>query len=182
MLQERLGHPDIQTTFNTYGGLFHGYDEGIACALDDAFIASIWALRVPDPCHFPYRHGTKRVLRQRKPLLVGDPVDGLQSHRFHPPWTRRPRVVASVLLIQPEAELDEQVLGPGRHMLVGVRVPSPAPHSHRGFRNTRPHASRNERTVDSALGFARIWSLYWVEDQSGQVATPRGFRTSPVVG
>ena len=39
MLQERLGHPDIQTTFNTYGGLFHGYDEGIACALDDAFIA-----------------------------------------------------------------------------------------------------------------------------------------------
>jgi integrase len=41
VLQERLGHRDIQTTFNVYGGLFHGFDEGIADALDDAFTASL---------------------------------------------------------------------------------------------------------------------------------------------
>ena len=41
VLQERLGHRDIQTTFNVYGGLFHGFDEGIAHALDDAFTASL---------------------------------------------------------------------------------------------------------------------------------------------
>jgi len=41
VLQERLGHRDIQTTFNVYGGLFHGFDEGIADALDDAFTAPL---------------------------------------------------------------------------------------------------------------------------------------------
>ena len=41
VLQERLGHRDIQTTFNVYGGLFHGFDEGIADALDGAFTASL---------------------------------------------------------------------------------------------------------------------------------------------
>ncbi len=37
----RLGHRDIQTTFNVYGGLFHEFDEDIADALDDAFTASL---------------------------------------------------------------------------------------------------------------------------------------------
>ncbi len=41
VLQERLGHRDIQTTFNTYGGLLSGYDDGIADALDEAFRASL---------------------------------------------------------------------------------------------------------------------------------------------
>jgi integrase len=37
VLQERLGHRDIGTTYNTYGGLFPGYDEDVADALDVAF-------------------------------------------------------------------------------------------------------------------------------------------------
>ena len=41
VLQERLGHRDITTTLGVYGGLFPGYDEDIAQALDDAFTASI---------------------------------------------------------------------------------------------------------------------------------------------
>ena len=41
VLQERLGHRDIATTLDVYGGLFHGYDEGIAEALDTAFLATM---------------------------------------------------------------------------------------------------------------------------------------------
>jgi len=41
VLQERLGHRDITTTLGVYGGLFPGYDEDIAQALDDVFTASI---------------------------------------------------------------------------------------------------------------------------------------------
>jgi integrase len=41
VLQERLGHRDITTTFGVYGGLFPGYDEDVAQALDDVFTASI---------------------------------------------------------------------------------------------------------------------------------------------
>jgi integrase len=41
VLMERLGHRDIQTTFNVYGGLLSGYDDGIADALDEAFRASL---------------------------------------------------------------------------------------------------------------------------------------------
>jgi integrase len=41
VLQERLGHRDITTTFSVYGGLFPGFDEGVAEALDEAFIASL---------------------------------------------------------------------------------------------------------------------------------------------
>jgi integrase len=40
VLMERLGHRDIRTTLNIYGGLFHGYDEGVANALDEVFQAS----------------------------------------------------------------------------------------------------------------------------------------------
>ena len=41
VLQERLGHRDITTTFGVYGGLFPGADEGVAEALDEAFRASL---------------------------------------------------------------------------------------------------------------------------------------------
>lgn len=41
VIQSRLGHRDISTTMDTYGGLFHGYDEGVAEALDEAFTASL---------------------------------------------------------------------------------------------------------------------------------------------
>ena len=41
VIQSRLGHRDISTTMDTYGGLFHGYDEGVAEALDGAFTASL---------------------------------------------------------------------------------------------------------------------------------------------
>jgi integrase len=37
VLQERLGHRDIQTTYNVYGHLFDGYDEDLVDALDDTF-------------------------------------------------------------------------------------------------------------------------------------------------
>ncbi len=37
MLQARLGHASISTTMNIYGGLFAGYDEAVADALDTTF-------------------------------------------------------------------------------------------------------------------------------------------------
>jgi hypothetical protein len=37
MLQARLGHSSIATTMNIYGGLFAGYDEAVADALDTTF-------------------------------------------------------------------------------------------------------------------------------------------------
>ncbi|MCJ7779657.1 MAG: hypothetical protein MUQ27_02410 [Acidimicrobiia bacterium] len=36
-----LDHRDISTTMDVYGGLFHGYDDGVAEALDEAFTASL---------------------------------------------------------------------------------------------------------------------------------------------
>jgi integrase len=41
VIQSRLGHRDISTTMDVYGGLFHGYDDGVAEALDEAFTASL---------------------------------------------------------------------------------------------------------------------------------------------
>jgi len=41
VLQERLGHRNITTTYNIYGHLFHGYDDELVDALDDTFTASI---------------------------------------------------------------------------------------------------------------------------------------------
>jgi integrase len=41
VIQARLGHASILTTMNTYGGLFPGFDEGVAEAIDDAFRASL---------------------------------------------------------------------------------------------------------------------------------------------
>ena len=37
VLQARMGHSSIAITMDTYGGLFSGFDEGIATALDEAF-------------------------------------------------------------------------------------------------------------------------------------------------
>jgi len=36
-----MGHSSISVTMDTYGGLFHGFDESVAEALDDAFTASL---------------------------------------------------------------------------------------------------------------------------------------------
>ncbi|MFC2153339.1 hypothetical protein ACFLQ7_01740 [Actinomycetota bacterium] len=37
MLQARLGHSSIAATMNIHGGLFAGYDEAVAVALDTTF-------------------------------------------------------------------------------------------------------------------------------------------------
>jgi integrase len=39
VLHARMGHSSITVTMDVYGGLFTGYDEGVATALDDAFSA-----------------------------------------------------------------------------------------------------------------------------------------------
>jgi integrase len=41
VLQARMGHSSIKVTMDVYGGLFSGFDEGIADALDEAFTASL---------------------------------------------------------------------------------------------------------------------------------------------
>ena len=41
VLQVRMGHSSISVTMDTYGGLFHGFDESVAEALDDVFSAAI---------------------------------------------------------------------------------------------------------------------------------------------
>jgi integrase len=49
VLQARMGHSSITVTMDTYGGLFAGFDEGVATAFDDAFAASF----VSDSCQNP---------------------------------------------------------------------------------------------------------------------------------
>jgi integrase len=49
ILQARMGHSSISVTMDIYGGLFPGFDEGVATALDDAFSASF----VSEPCQNP---------------------------------------------------------------------------------------------------------------------------------
>jgi hypothetical protein len=44
-----MGHSSITVTMDVYGGLFAGYDEGVATAFDDAFSASF----VSDSCQKP---------------------------------------------------------------------------------------------------------------------------------
>ena len=46
VLQARMGHSSITVTMDVYGGLFSGFDEGVADAFDDAFSASF----VSDSC------------------------------------------------------------------------------------------------------------------------------------
>lgn len=41
VLQVRMGHSSISVTMDIYGGLMHGFDEGVADALDDVFTASL---------------------------------------------------------------------------------------------------------------------------------------------
>ncbi len=49
VLQARMGHSSIAVTMDVYGGLFSGYDEGVATALDNAFSESF----VSEPCQNP---------------------------------------------------------------------------------------------------------------------------------
>ncbi len=42
----RMGHSSITVTMDVYGGLFSGFDEGVADAFDEAFSASF----VSDSC------------------------------------------------------------------------------------------------------------------------------------
>jgi integrase len=49
VLQARMGHSSIAVTMDVYGGLFSGFDEGVADAFDDAFSASF----VSDSCQIP---------------------------------------------------------------------------------------------------------------------------------
>ena len=46
VLQARMGHSSISVTMDVYGGLFSGFDEGVATAFDDAFSESF----VSEPC------------------------------------------------------------------------------------------------------------------------------------
>ena len=46
VLQARMGHSSIAVTMDVYGGLFTGFDEGVADAFGDAFSASF----VSDSC------------------------------------------------------------------------------------------------------------------------------------
>ena len=41
VLQARMGHSSYTVTMDVCGGMFSGFDEGIADALDDAFTASL---------------------------------------------------------------------------------------------------------------------------------------------
>jgi integrase len=49
ILQARMGHSSNSVTMDIYGGLFPGFVEGVATALDDAFSASF----VSEPCQNP---------------------------------------------------------------------------------------------------------------------------------
>ena len=49
VLQARMGHSSITVTMDVYGGLFSGFDEGVADAFDDAFSATF----VSDSCQKP---------------------------------------------------------------------------------------------------------------------------------
>ena len=46
-IKERLGHASIQTTMDTYGGLFPGLDEAIAEGLDGTFLDALAASSRP---------------------------------------------------------------------------------------------------------------------------------------